>query len=170
MVVSLQKITVEIEESENLEKLKHLLIGKRLFIDDEAQNKYNYIKINDKIEFGIAYYGCGIKPSVCIQNVHILWIGFGKKIVAIDLYNGNIILEKTLSSIFYELLPDTDPNYLCVICELDLYCFHHHKILWEIGFRDIICDFKLIDNDKIEIACDNGEEYLFELNTGKIIN
>ena len=168
--ISLQKLTVEIKESEDLESLKHILNSKRLFIDDEIQNKYNYIEINGKIECGMAYYEYGIKPSVSIENVRILWIGFGKKIVAIDLYNGNIILEKELSSIFYELLLDTDQNYLCVICELNLYCFHHHQILWEIGFRDIICGFKIINNNKIEIVCNDGEEYLFELNTGQFKN
>ena len=87
----MQKITVEIKENEDL---NHLLNSKKLFIDDEIQNKYNYIEINGKIVCGMVYYGYGIKPSASIENVPVLWIGFGKKIVAIDLYNGNIILEK----------------------------------------------------------------------------
>lgn len=82
---------------------------------------------------------------------------------------GNVILEKELSSIFFGLLSDKDKNYFCAVCELNLYCFHCHQMLWEIGFRDIVCEFKIIDN-RIKIACDDGNEYLFELSTGQIKN
>lgn len=169
-MIDLQKLTVKIKESEGLEDLKHLLNGKRLFIDDDIQNKFNYIKVNGRIECGIAYYGYGIKPSVSIENEQSLWIGFGRRSIVIDPYNDNIILDKGLPSIFYEILSDAKQEYICVICELDLYCFHHHQILWQIGFRDIICGSEIIDDDKIEITCYDGEDYLYELNTGRIMD
>lgn len=58
--------------------------------------------INGKIECGIAYYGYGIEPSITIDNVRTLWIGFGRKSEAIDLYDSNTTLKKDYLQYFMD--------------------------------------------------------------------
>lgn len=164
------KPKIDIKETKSILDLKRILGNKQLFVSDETQNKYGYIEIDNEIRCGIAYYDYGIKPCLIMEDEQVLWVAFGKKLVIIDIQNKKTILEKTLSSVFFEMISDTFEKYICIVCELDLYCVHLHKIVWKMGFRDIICNFEIINDSRIKVECNDGEEYSFTLNKGKFIN
>lgn len=128
------------------------------------------IQYNDAHRIGIAYYDYGITPAFLYsQDYRYLYLGFGKKLISIDLNENEIIENENLQSVFYEFIYDSKKNYVCVICELDLYCYFGNKCLWKIGFKDIIGDYGIVDDSKISIECDDGMEYLFSLEDGGVI-
>lgn len=128
------------------------------------------IEYDDSHRIGIAYYDYGITPAFLYsQDYTYLYLGFGKKLICIDLSENTIIENENLPSVFYEFICNCKKNYVCVICELDLYCYWKNKFLWKIGFKDVVSDYGIVDNSKILIECEDGMEYLFFLKDGRLI-
>ena len=55
-----------------------------------------------------------------------------------------------------------------MICELDVYCYCAEKQKWKMGFKDIIVDYQIINDDKISLLCGDGVKYMLFLKDGKI--
>ena len=56
-----------------------------------------------------------------------------------------------------------------IVCELDLYCYFLGKIKWSMGFRDIVTKYWLVNDKSICVLCDDGLDYAFSLESGKLV-
>ena len=94
-----------------------------------------------------------------------MFIGFEQKIIGIDCNRKKELFQQDTLSIFYEFIITS----YCVlaICELEIYAFDSEcKLVWFSGFRDIIEDYDILDEETISIRCDNGDNSLFALKDG----
>lgn len=164
----MNKQLIFLKDVESLLFLENKLCDKPLITSDDRQNKFYYVEANNKVICGITYYNYGIRPSFVMENNNRnLWIGFGKKVFCIDIFSLEIKLEEELVSIFYEVISDSVKKYICVICELDIYCFTSYKNIWKVGFKDIINEFEIDNDKKIKVRC-NTDEFLVMLANGKV--
>lgn len=158
------------EKKESLCELESQVDKEQLILCDDIQNTYLVIKYNDLQKMGVAYYDYGISPDFLYsQDGKFLYLGFGKKFMCIDMCGNRILNNDNLQSVFYEFIYDFSENYICVICELDVYCYCGNTQKWKMGFKDIVNDYSIIDDTKILVVCDDGTEYLFSLEDGKIL-
>lgn len=159
-----------IKKIDSLSELESRVSKEQLIFCDDMQNAFIIINFNNVLELGIAYYDYGIALDYqCSEDNTILYLGVGKNFLCVDIYASKILVNDSLQSVFYELCYDSNKKYICVICELDLYCYCAEKRAWKMGFRNIIADYNIIDDTKILILCDNGEEYIFFLENGRIV-
>lgn len=141
----------------------------QLILCDDMQNAFFIVNFDNARKLGVAYYNYGVAPDFqCSGDGELLYLGFGKNFLCIDIYENKILVNDNLQSVFYELCYDSNKNYICVICELDVYCYCAEKQKWKMGFGDIIVDYNIIDDAKISFLCDDGVEYIFFLKDGKI--
>lgn len=166
----MKQYNIQFDKIESLDELEGQIDKECIIVCDDIQNTFMTILYDDVHRIGIAYYDYGIKPAYLYSHDYTyLYLGFGKKIICIDLNVNAIIESNNTLSIFYEFIQDAKKNYICAICELDLYCYWENKILWKIGFKDVVDDYKIIDDSKISIECDDGMVYLFSLKNGELI-
>lgn len=166
----MEQHNIHFEKKESLYEIEGQVEKEQLIICDDIQNTFLVVTYNDNHNIGVAYYDYGIKP-VCMysQDDKYLYLGVAKKIISIDVCTNIMIENNNLQSIFYEFICDSKKNYICAICELDVYCYCKDMLKWKIGFKDIIIDYSVNDDSTISIKCDNGEKYLFSLEDGKIL-
>lgn len=166
----MEPYNVQFEKKESLYELESQVNKESLILCDDIQNNFMIVEYDDAHRIGIAYYDYGITPAFFYsQDYTYLYLGVGKKLISIDLIENKIIENENLQSLFYEFICDSKKNYVCVICELDLYCYLGNKLSWKIGFKDIVCDYSIVDDSKISIKCDDGMEYLFSLKDGTVM-
>lgn len=138
---------------------------------EESNNRYTLIVSQDnELCFGITYYFLGLNPQIeFMLQSNIVFLGFNENIVTIDYVNKQIISEFKLFSLFYEFISISSLNIIISICELDVCVFNGvGEILWKIGFKDIIEDFKIIESDKLYIKCMDGYEIIFSVQDGTV--
>ncbi len=134
--------------------------------DSDSPNVFGYIKIEDEIICGISYCDYGIPPQIVIDRADRIWIGFGEKLAVIDERTRDIIWERKLFSVFFAIISDTNQKYMCIICELDIYCYNQDRLIWEHGFPDIICGFKIAE-DRIAVIKYGDNEVCYCLHNGQ---
>ncbi len=165
----MEQVNIHIKEMENLVELESQVDKEQLILCGDMQNTFLIVNFENNQKLGIAYYNYGVPLDFQYsKDSTLLYLGFGTKFLCIDIYKNKIIVNENLPSIFYELCYDTNKNYICIICELDVYCYCAEKQKWKMGFRDIIVGHNIIDDAKISLLCDDGEEYVFFLENGKI--
>lgn len=165
----MEQVDIHIKKIDSLGELESQVDKEQLILCDDMQNTFFIVNFNNIRKLGVAYYDYGIALDFqCSRDGGLLYLGFGKNFLCIDTYENKILVNDNLQSVFYELCYDSKKNYICVICELDVYCYCTEKQNWRMGFRDIIVDYNIIDNAKISILCDDGVEYVFFLEDGKI--
>ena len=158
-----------IKKIESLCELESQIDKEQLILCDDMQNTFFVINLDDTQKVGIGYYDYGVPPGFQYsQNGELLYVGVGRNLLCINIYQSKVLFNEDLQSVFYELLYDWKKNYICVICELDVYCYCLQKQKWKMGFRSIINEYSIIDNN-VFILCDDGIEYLFTLEEGKLV-
>lgn len=167
----MKRADIYFDRKENLYELKNQVSKEQLILCDNMQNTFLVMSYNDtRNKIGIAYYDYGVEQDFQYsKDKGLLYVGIGKNLLVINTCEGKLLLNYTLQSVFYKLIYDSNKNYMCVICELDVYCYCGEIQKWKIGFRDIINSYNIIDNTNILISCNDGMEYLFSLEDGKII-
>lgn len=135
-------------------------------------NRFERINIHKSgFQCGIVYNYSGIKPEIVLVKNKIVFIGFDKSILCIDLETKQLISENIKGSLFYEFINIPIKFLIVVIFELDLLVMNYDgDIIWSIGFRDIIEDFNVEHNDLINIKCSDEEKFKFDLLTGTYID
>ena len=140
-----------------------------LILCDNVQNTFLIVGFDNVRNLGVAYYDYGIAPNFqWSRDGTLLYLGVGKNLLCIDKYEKKVLADDNLQSVFCDLCYDSNKNYMCVVCELDVYCYCGEKQKWKIGFRDVVIDYGIIDDIKLSILCDDGMEYVFSLEDGKI--
>jgi len=69
--------------------------------------------------------------------------------------------------LFYEILTENEGEYVFIICECGVICYIDTIQIWEVYFKDIICDYKIIGK-QLFIKCMDGLEYFVDLQSGKV--
>ena|GEM_PF-1594275 len=135
---------------------------------EDTNNTYQIISfIGCDFAIAIAYYDCNLELQIKLNN-NILFLGFERNFICINISSSEILYEKNTLSVIYEFLIVN--HLLIVICELEVYVFSiDGKYIWTIGFIDIIEDFKVIDDTFLCIQCANEEEYRYDIYTGKYV-
>ena len=165
----MEQVNIHVKKVENFGELESQVDKEQLILCDDMQNTFLIVNLENNRKLGIAYYDYGVALDFQYSSDGtLLYLGFGKKFLCIDIYKNKVIVNENLQSLFYELCLHTNKNYICVICELDVYCYCAEKQKWKMGFRDIIVEYNIIDDAKISILCDDGEGYILFLEDGKI--
>lgn len=165
----MEQVDIHIKKIGSMGELESRVDKEQLILCDDMQNTFFIVNFDNVRKLGVAYYDYGVAPDFqCSGDGALLYLGFGKNFLCIDIYENKILVNDNLQSVFYELCYDSNKKYICIICELDIYCYCAEKQKWKVGFRDIIVDYNIIDDAKITILCDDGVEYIFFLKDGKI--
>lgn len=165
----MDNIKVRIEKIESAGKLENLIQHKQLIKFDETNNTYCYIVICDEYIIGVEYCNHGIDIAYQIDyKRNNVYFGIGQHLLCLDVVKRAIVFCKDLRSVFYEIITDADRNYFAIICELDLYVYRNNTQIWEIGFRDIVTGYKLVDDKYLKILSDDSE-VTFSLKDGSVV-
>ena len=146
-----------------------------IYVDDiitlgETQNTYCKINICGDYIIGVKYCNYGIDIDYKFScDESLLYIGVGMYLLCIDINQKTILFIKELQSVFYEIIADNSHNYLCIMCELNIYCYAKVKEVWKIGLRDILNDFNIVDENILSVMCENGDELKISISDGKIL-
>lgn len=163
-------LKIKIDKIDSAGELESLVQGKQIFKLDETSNAYYYITIEKDYILGVECnnYGTDIECKFADNNQYI-YIGVGMYLLCLDIKQRSACFCKELGSVFFEILTDSFGCYYVVICELDLYVYKNNNQVWEIGFRDIIVDYELMNDKYIRVVSNEGEETTFSINDGSII-
>ena len=168
--LEMKNLNVIFEKKENIHEMENLIGKEKITLCDEIQNNFLIICFDDIRAFGIAYYDYGIKPDYYYSITHkCLYLGVGMKFICMNTEQEKIVTNDNLKSVFYEILVCSNGEFICVICELNAYCYCNGKQIWEMGFSDIIVDYIIINNEQIIITCDDGRRYTLILQNGKLV-
>lgn len=161
---------IKIERIDSGRELESIISIENIITLDQTQNTYYKINIYEEFTIGIKYCSHGIDIDCkFVANDKLLFIGVGMHLLCIDTQKKKILFIKELKSVFFEILTNFNHDYLCVLCELNLYCYAMEKMVGEIDFREIITVFNKRDNDTICVSCENGEEFIISVMDGKLI-
>lgn len=161
---------IKIDKIDSARELESIIPKDNIITLDELQNTYCKISINEDFIIGVKYCSYGINIDyMFVNDESLLFIGIGMHLLCIDLENKEVLFTKKLQSVFYEIIANSNRDYLCIVCELNIYCYTMEKEAWEIGFRDILTDFNIIEDDIISVFCENGEKFKIAIRNGKIL-
>ena len=153
---------------DSFRELENLVNIEQILFCDEIQNTFLLLEFYNKKKMGVAYYDYGVSPDFkFMDNNKRVYIGLGINLIYVDVCKNKVMFNHTLHSVFYELLFSHNKKYICVVCELDVYCYSGYEKKWSQGFRNIINDFKIINDANILIKCDDNTEYLFSIENGE---
>jgi hypothetical protein len=166
----MKKKTINIYQIDSARELDTTVQLENIITLGETQNTYCKINICDNFVIGVKYcnYGIDIDYEFFCNNT-LLYVGIGMYLLCVDVKQKKILFIKELQSVFYEIITDTNHNYLCIMCELNIYCYTKIKEIWHIGLRDILNDFDVLNNNILYFTCDNGEKFQISINDGKIL-
>lgn len=135
---------------------------------NDYSDTFNIIDISNlNFRIGIVYYYVGLNPKILIIEYDSIFIGFDKFV----LYSHkNIVKNNRLNSLFYDFIKIKSFSLLVIICELDIIVMSYDgSIVWSIGFKDIIVNYKFIkEKNTLYISCLDGEEFYFNTLNGEI--
>ncbi|RDU24560.1 hypothetical protein [Anaerosacchariphilus polymeriproducens] len=164
------EIDIQVFRVSSLEELEETVDKVNIFKYDDVQNEFNVLTIGKEKKIGITYYNYGIDPEiVCDKDNKVIYVGFGKNLMVINTSDGKVLSDDNLQSIFYEFLTDSKGERIYIICELDVYCYNLNAVLWNIGFKDIINDYSIVDDKRIYISCDDGTDIYLSLDNGSVL-
>ncbi|MGG5342900.1 hypothetical protein [Enterococcus sp. AZ192] len=153
-----------------IELEKNLSKGSFLF-SEEVSESNKFIKFSNNLsEVGFIYYDIGLEPQIkLLTQSNKIFLGINSIFACIDYTTKSVRFEEKLSSLLYDILIDSDSNYIIYVCEFDIFVYKNDgSFLWKIGFRDTIEDYYLEGNDSISIECSDGDNTTFSLDSGKV--
>lgn len=165
-MVSFKKKSYEsaMELEKNLDKSSFL-------ISEEISESNNFIEYsNDFANIGFIYYNVGLEPQIeLLAQSNKIFLGVNKIYACLDYDSKSLLFKEELPSLLYEILVDSDAQYIIYICELDIFVYKNDgSFLWKMGFRDIIKDYYLDGDKSIVIEYNDGDKISFSLESGKI--
>lgn len=159
---------IRINNIDSLGELRNKVKKDQLIICDDSPNSFCIVNFNDVREYGVAYCHYGISQAFQYSgDGTILYWGIGMRLMCLDTCEYKILVDDSLSSVFFELCYDSSKNYICVICELDVYGYYMGKRIWERGVRDIIVGYEVIDGNTISILSNDGLRFEYIMKDGK---
>lgn len=160
---------IRITNIDSLGELRNKVKKDQLIICDDSLDSFCIVNFNNVREYGVAYYHYGISQAFQYSgDGTMLYWGIGMRLMCLDTCEYKILVDDSLSSVFFELCYDSSKNYICVICELDVYGYYMGKRIWKRGVSDIIVGHKVIDGKIISILCYDGLRFEFFMQDGKL--
>lgn len=132
---------------------------------DENHNKYICIYSEVMNPIGIAYFDYGI-PVKTVHTKEYVYIGIGKKVFCFSNESKEAFTIFDLNSVFYDFILDN--NMIIFLCELDVYCYWGTNLLWKYEFNELVSSGKLIEDNLVQIICEDNSEYCIGIKDGKI--
>lgn len=161
---------MEILRFDNFYELIEKLGKEKIKVIDDNHNRYIAIKWNDDVLIGVAYCNFGVSEDVYFdENNNLLYLGVGENIICVDVLNGKSILNSRLSSVFFNFLSQNGDSKVIIVCELDVYCYFCSKLVWRVGFREIVTGAFITERNVLKIICENNSEMCIDINEGKCI-
>lgn len=151
-------------------ELETNLDGSSFLISEEISESNKFIKYsNDFVDIGFIYYDVGLEPQIeLIAQSNKVFLGVNKIYSCLEYDSKSILFKEELPSLLYEILVDSDAQYIIYVCELDIFVYKNDgSFLWKMGFRDIIEDYYLEENKSIVIEYNDGDKISFSLDSGK---
>lgn len=147
---------INLEQIKDYEKYNPLLI---LSEDSDFDNCFCILNTNMG-DIAFSYYDLGIEPNYVIQD-KILFLSFGKKNCIINLKEKNILYKSDNDLyVIFEIIKSELKSCIVFIGEMSLICFNFGgKRIWENNYRDIICDWTIME-EGISIIFENNEKWL----------
>lgn len=100
----MEQVNIHVKRVENLVELENQVDKEQLILCDDIQNTFLVINFNNKRKLGVAYYDYGVALDFQYSRDNtLLYLGFGKKFLCIDIYKNKILVNENLQSVFYEL-------------------------------------------------------------------
>lgn len=96
---------------------------------------------------------------------NVCYIGAGQNLLLIDIENKEILFNKLLFSPILDVI-DIE-NTIYVICDLELICYSDKKEKWKLGFRELITNYKLLEDVRLWLDCE-GDEWIINLSDGTV--
>ncbi|GEM_PF-6948742 len=147
----------------NFTSLQEVVNNENIVICEEMHNSYLSVRCDDKV-FGVAYYCFGTKAQICFDEKHgLLFIGAGASFVCVSILLDKPLVKEELFSPFYEIVLVGEK--LCVVCELEVFCFVAGVEAWRASFGEIISGFsndnktmflEFFDGTKCDICIQDG--------------
>ena len=138
---------------------------------DDTINTYYNVSIGCAWEIGIVFYNYGIDLDYKVDaNTSSIYFGVGMHLICMDLTTGEMMFNRRLDSVFYEIMTDIRSEYYVVMCELDLYVYKNRDLQWKTGFRDTLTDYSIIDEKYIKVLLDNDDELIYAIEDGLLIS
>ena len=158
--------SVIINRFDSFDEMKWKLGEKPLIFCEEEQSRYAIISIGDSFEFGLAYNVYGIDLMFEFDDINnVCYIGAGQNLLLIDIENKEILFNKPLFSPILDVI--YIENTIYVICDLELICYSDKKEKWKLGFRELITNYKLLEDDRLWLDCE-GDEWIINLSDGTV--
>ena len=155
-----------IKRIDTLMELENKLGGRKMVYCDEYHNMYAIINIRNSFEFGIAYADYGIDLMFGFDDKNdVCYIGAGQNLLLIDIKNKEILFNEKLSTVILDVINIGNDVY--VLCDLELICYSDKKEKWKLGFRELITNYKLLEDDRLWLDCE-GDEWIINLSDGTV--
>lgn len=124
--------------------------------------------IDEIPKIGLSFADFGV-PPVSIRNnqIGLLYIGFGRKMLIIKANNFIKTAEYETSSAVFDLFLSNDTNIVVLACETSVYLFVNDKEIDSMEFPDMIKACNLTD-EVIHLKLDHGESY--EISLSRYVN
>lgn len=147
-------------------------LNKNSFLFSENYSENNkFIKIsNNLVDIGFNYYDVGLEPQIKLSTLsNSIFLGINRIYACLDYTSKTVLFRGELPSLLYEILIDSDDNYIAFICELDVLVYEKSGSLsWSMGFKSVIEDYYLEGTEFIVIECEDGDKTTLALNSGKV--
>lgn len=162
---------MEIVKFDSIYELIEQLSEEKIMVIDDNHNRYIGIKSNDDVLIGIAYCNYGISEDVYFdENNSLLYLGVGKSIICVDVLNSKSILNRELNSVFYNFICQSEDSKVIVVCELDVYCYSCSKLVWKVGFREMVAEAFMTERNVLKVICEDNSELCIDVSEGKYIS
>lgn len=159
------------ESYESAMELETNLDKNSFLISEQISESNKFIEYsNDFVNIGFIYYNVGLEPQIeLLAQSNKIFLGVNKIYACLDYVSKSLLFKEELPSLLYEILVDSDAQYIIYICELDIFVYKNDgSFLWKMGFRDIIEDYYLDGDELIVIEYNDGDKISFSLESGKI--
>ncbi|MBC2379019.1 hypothetical protein HBP49_12530 [Listeria welshimeri] len=163
-------VSFEKKSYESAMELETNLDRSSFLISEEISESNKFIKYsNDFVDIGFIYYDVGLEPQIeLLTQLDKIFLGVNKIYSCLDYDSKSMLFKKELPSLLYEILVDSDAQYIIYVCELDIFVYKNDgSFLWKMGFRDVIEDYYLEGNESIVIEYNDGDKINFSLDSGK---
>lgn len=162
---------MEIVKFDSIYELIEQLSEEKIMVIDDNHNRYIGIKSNDDVLIGIAYCNYGISEDIYFdENNSLLYLGVGKSIICVDVLNSKSILNRELNSVFYNFICQSEDSKVIVVCELDVYCYSCSKLVWKVGFREMVAEAFMTERNVLKVICEDNSELCIDVSEGKYIS
>jgi len=138
-----------------------------IYGNDDQSNRFEVVSLPSQgYLFGLAYCNYGVEPQILlVKSKNNLLIGFEETVIGLDYTTQIEIFRKKDISPFYEFI--TTKYCILAVFELGIYAYNMELTqIWSLGFRDVVVNYHVVNDENLMINCANGDQSTFSLKDG----